>query len=71
MISRFCLTYSISHDSFAKYLMPQNEEDEAEVLVQAGYAGSKEDALEGLKNHKLRRLLDETSDFIERYEFFG
>jgi hypothetical protein len=46
--------------------MPQNGDDEAEVLVQAGYASSKQEARESLKNYKLRRLLDETTDFIER-----
>jgi len=58
-------TESQQPHSFATYIMPQNREDEAEVLVRAGYATSKKDALQGLKNPKLRRLLDETSDFIE------
>ncbi|KAH8553101.1 Peroxin-3 [Umbelopsis sp. PMI_123] len=55
--------------SFAQYIMPQNGDDEAEVLVQAGYASSKQEARESLKNYKLRRLLDETTDFIESHDF--
>jgi hypothetical protein len=47
--------------------MPQNSDDEVEVLVQAGYATSTDAAIDALKNQKLRRLLDETSDFVERY----
>lgn len=46
--------------------MPQNNDDEVEVLVQAGYSTSTDAATDALKNQKLRRLLDETSDFVER-----
>jgi Peroxin-3 len=54
-------------NSFAQYIIPQHGDDEAEVLVQAGYATSPQEAQNSLKNYKLRRLLDETSDFVERY----
>ncbi|KAM3579084.1 peroxin [Umbelopsis sp. WA50703] len=50
--------------------MPQNSDDEVEVLVQAGYATSTDAAIDALKNQKLRRLLDETSDFVESDDFY-
>ncbi|KAI8575944.1 hypothetical protein K450DRAFT_259067 [Umbelopsis ramanniana AG] len=56
-------------NSFAQYIIPQNADDEAEVLVQAGYATSPQEAEKSLKNYKLRRLLDETSDFVESVDF--
>ncbi|KAG2185393.1 hypothetical protein INT44_002184 [Umbelopsis vinacea] len=55
--------------NFAQYIIPQNADDEAEVLVQAGYATSPQEAQKSLKNYKLRRLLDETSDFAESVDF--
>ncbi|CAO3694399.1 unnamed protein product [Umbelopsis ramanniana] len=55
--------------NFAQYIVPQNGDDEAEVLVQAGYASSTQEAEKSLKNYKLRRLLDETSDFVESFDF--
>ncbi|KAJ2964361.1 hypothetical protein NQZ79_g704 [Umbelopsis isabellina] len=55
--------------NFSPYIIPQNNDDEVEVLVQAGYSTSTDAAVDALKNQKLRRLLDETSDFVESDDF--